>query len=82
MKQSEFAALDKLADETDEKAEEWLQSDSLSELRAALEKAAASLSDGYQVTLDIKLNVFDEQRERTIELLSHGLCFSPGIPAF
>ena len=82
MKQSEFTALDKLADEVDEKAEEWLQSEALSELRAALEKAAASLPEGYQVTLDIKLNVFDEQRERTIELLSHGLCFSLGIQAF
>jgi len=58
MKQSEFSALDKLADDADDKAEEWLQSESLSELREALEKAAASLPEGYQVTLDIKLNVF------------------------
>lgn len=82
MKQSEFAALDKLADDADEKAEEWLQSESLSELRVALEKATASLPEGYQVTLDIKLNVFDERRERAMELLSHGLCFSPGIKTF
>ena len=39
MKQSEFSALDKLVDEADEKAEEWLQSGALSELRAALEKS-------------------------------------------
>jgi len=82
MKQSEFTALDKLVDEADEKAEEWLQSEALSELRAALEKAVALFPDEYQVSLDVKLNVFDGQRERSIELLSHGLCFSPGIQTF
>jgi len=55
MEQSEFAALGQLADEADEKAKEWLQSESLFELRAALEKAIASLPDEYQVSLDVTL---------------------------
>ena len=62
----------------DEKAEEWLRSESLADLRAAIEKAVASLPDEYQVSLDVTLNGFDGDHERTIVLLKHGLCFSPG----
>ena len=82
MKQSEFAALGKLVDEADSKAEEWLQSESLSELRAALEKAIALLPDEYQVTLDVTLSIYDDKRERTIELVNHGWCFDNESPPY
>lgn len=82
MKQSEFAALKSLVDDASTKAEEWLQSESLFELRAALEKASASLSDAYQVTLDVTLGVFDDERDRTIDLVKLGWCFDNESPPY
>lgn len=82
MKQTEYRALDPLADEADEKAEEWLRTDTLGELRQALERVAASLPDSYQISLDISLNVFDNEREKSVELIKHGMCFSNGVRAY
>jgi len=68
--------LDPLADKAGEEIERFLTSPQANDLKTIMKKAAAALPDGYSLSLDIKLNVFDPDREDALPLLTTGLAAS------
>jgi len=81
MNDSLWRQLEPLADRADEQVERFLTSPQANELRATIQEAAAALPEGYSVSLDITLNVFDRERGQALPLLSSGLATSgPGEP--
>jgi len=81
MKDNLWRQLDPLADQADEEVESFLASPQANELKAILKKAAATLPDGYSVSLDMRMNVFDPERSDVLPLLTTGLgAFGQGEP--
>ena len=73
MKEAEFQAVDEVADVAFDAAEIWLASPQLVELKRAMKKALANLPQEFSIELGVELRVFDEQREKSIRLLTTGL---------
>lgn len=73
MKDNLWRQLEPLADQADEEIERFLTSPQANGLKAIIQKAAATLPEGYSVSLDIRLNVFDPERHDALPLLTTGL---------
>ncbi len=78
MKASEFKSLDPLADMLNEQCERWFTSPELTALREALRKVSALLPATFSLSVDVELRVFDPQRQKSLNLLTTGLCTSNG----
>jgi len=76
MRDDLWRQLEPLADQADEEIERFLASTRATELKAIIQKAAAVLPEGYCLSLDILLNVFDPERSETLPLLTTGLAAS------
>ena len=68
--------LDPLADQTSEAIGRFLTSPEATDMKSALKQAAALLPDGYSVSLDIRMEVFDPERGEVLPLLTMGLATS------
>jgi hypothetical protein len=78
MKQTEFQALDPIADELYDRADEWFQSPAFGEIKAAMRRVSAVLPASYSVSIDVSLRVFDENRLQELPLLSTGMNTTAG----
>ena len=76
MDQSTFQDADPVIDEISELVDQSLTSDHLAELRKALVKLSEVLGSRYPVGLNVTLDVFDQEQERTMPLLNTGLSCS------
>lgn len=73
----QFDDLDQLGDAVYDKFEELHNTGQLNELKAKLESLCAALSEKYSVTINMELDIFDSERERSIAMLKTGItCFS------
>lgn len=72
MRDSEFKLLDPLADSINDKFEELHKAGSFEGILRDLKKAVARLPDTYSVSFDIRMNVFDTDREKGLSLLTTG----------
>jgi Zn-finger nucleic acid-binding protein len=72
MRDTEFARLDPVADLVNDKCEELYQKGAFNEILARLKQVVAELPGDYSVSFDIQMNVFDNNRERSLRLLDTG----------
>lgn len=82
MKEAEFQLLDPLADDLDERCDQWFDSPPMVEFKEALRRASAALPSGYMLELAIELRVCDTSREGALRILTAGLGCQRGEPPF
>jgi hypothetical protein len=82
MDQSTFEAADPLVDDISELVDLTLTSDQLADLRQALSKLSAAIGTRYSVGLNVVVEVFDNEQERTLPLLNTGLSCCSGKEPF
>jgi hypothetical protein len=78
MDQSTFEAADPLVDEISELVDLALNSDQLAALRQAIAKLSEAIGSRYSVGLNVCIEIFDFEQERTLPLLNTGLSSSSG----
>jgi hypothetical protein len=77
-----FSAADRYIDQIDDALDQALASPELREVREALAALGKRLGDHYSVTLTCLVEVFDQQKGRTLPLLNMGLSTSNGAEPF
>jgi len=78
MRDMEFKKLDPLSDSINEKFDELHQNGAFEEILRMLKEATGQLPDTYSVSFDIRMNVFDADREMSLSLLTTGFSTSKG----
>ncbi|MHC4497411.1 MAG: hypothetical protein ACYSYM_16480 [Planctomycetota bacterium] len=78
MKDSEFKLLDPLADSINDKFEELHEAGAFKHILHELKKAVAQPPNTYSVSFDIRVNVFDTDREKGLSLLTMGFNANKG----
>ena len=73
MDSAEFEVVDELGELTFDAVDKWLDTPELLPLKAAIQQASSKLPEGHSLELSILLQVFDGQRERSVNLLTTGL---------
>ena len=81
MEKNEFEQIDPLIDDISEQVSELIEGETLDQLKAKLAEISRILGEPYSLTLDISLQVFDEEREKSLPLLQTGLSTNNGSPA-
>jgi hypothetical protein len=76
MDQTTFQAAEPLLDEIAEIVDHTLNTEELAPLHRALTRLANAIGDRYSIALDVNVQVFDRNSERTLPLLSTGLSAS------
>lgn len=82
MKEAEFNTLTPLLEHVHEKISAFLESSELHDLRTELQETAARLPKSMAITLNVIVEVFDEEREASINLLETGITSSGETPAY
>jgi len=77
-----FETADKYGDDIAEVVDHLLASPETKDLRGLLSQMSKALGNRYSVTLDVRIEVFDSQKERNLPLLSMGLCAMEGKEPF
>ena len=80
MKQSEFRQLEPTVNKIQDIIDEMLNTGHFTQIKELLAEAIGELPDNYSLNLDIDFSVFDNQREKVIQLLQTGLTTSEGEP--
>lgn len=80
MEKNEFEQIDPLIDDISEQVSELIEGETLDQLKAKLVEISRILGEPYSVTLDINVEVFDSDREKTLPLLQTGLSTESGSP--
>lgn len=78
MDQEHFQVADHGVDQIAELLDPILQSPAFGEVRAALARLGKALGERYAVTLSCLVEVTDHEKERSLPLLTTGLCTSKG----
>ena len=78
MDPSTLVAAEPLLDEISEYVDQALASEQLAALRRSLAKLSEAVGNRYSVSLNVVVEVFEREQERTLPLLSTGLASSEG----
>ena len=78
MEENEFTSIYSLSDLAYDKFDELNEAGAFSDLEAEMRKIAAVLPERYSVSLDLKLTVFDSEREKSLDLLTTGITVNGG----
>ena len=78
MKESEFKALDLVADLVNEECDRLLATPEMGKVKEILRQLSRSLPDTYSVELAVQIRVFDSDRDKAMRLLTAGLCANAG----
>ncbi len=78
MKDTEFARLNPLAGLVNDTFGELHKKGAFDEFLARMMQVVSELPEGYSISFDIQMNVFDFERESTLALLNTGLNVSRG----
>ena len=78
MKDSEFKLLDPLADSINDTFEPLHKAGAFEHILHELKRAVAQLPDTYSVSFDIRMNVFDTEREKGLSFLTTGFNANKG----
>lgn len=73
MEESKFIQLRHLSDMAYDKFEELYSSGALAELEHEIYKVASDLPKTFSISLELNVSVFDEEREKSLSLLTTGL---------
>jgi ribosomal protein L37E len=82
MDPSTFETADKYTDEIAEVVERLFGSPETKDLRNLLTEMSKAMGNRYSVTLDVRVDVFDNQKERSLPMLSVGLSAMEGKEPF
>jgi ribosomal protein L37E len=82
MNPTTFETADKYTDDIAKAVDEILRSPESEKLRNLLTEMHKAMGNRYSVTLDVRIEVFDCQKERNLPLLSMGLCAMEGKVPF
>lgn len=77
-----FAVADELLDKIASIVDQKLESASFKDLRDALERLGKALGTRYSASLQVVVDVFDRERERTIPLLTTGFSTTDDKPPY
>lgn len=78
MKGTDYRAIEPDVDEIEQRIESLLDSDDFSTITELLSKAAEKLPENMAMTLNVTLDVFDDDREASMQLMSTGIATDPG----
>jgi len=78
MEQKQFDKLDQLADAVYDKFEELYKAGYLKELKSKLEELCSSLAEKYSVSINMDLDIFDSEKEKSISMVRTGIACSRG----
>ncbi len=81
MEKNLFEKIDPLVDDIAEQISELIEEETLSQLKQKLADLSRELG-GYSLTLEMNVEVFDPERERSLPLLQMGLASSDGEPPY
>ena len=73
MEPEQFEKLDRLSDEAYDKFKEWYGKGFFKDLEEKLGQIGSFLKENYSVSLNLELDIFDSEREKTLTLMKTGI---------
>jgi len=73
MQDDQFKLLDPIGDDIHDKFQQLLEKGEFDGILQRLREAAEELPDSYSVSFDVQLNVYDADRDRSMQLLDTGM---------
>ena len=78
MRDAEFRSLDSVAESINDKFEELHDAGAFAEILKQIQEASQTLPGTHSVTFDVRMEVYDKHRQKSLSLLTTGFAASKG----